>query len=216
MQDFDARDGAVILNGLVKTIQSNAAALSDIDGAIGDGDHGVNMNKGFTLAAERLAGKGCTLGEGLSTLGAVLLGEIGGSMGPLYGTFFREMAKVCKGKQRIGSRVFAEMLEKAVSGVVGLGGAKVGDKTLLDVLVPALSAFREALGSGRDFAGALEVMKDAAEKGRESTRGMAAKIGRASRLGERSRGVLDAGAASCYLILSSMARSVQSLLEEGS
>jgi dihydroxyacetone kinase-like protein len=212
MDSFAAREGMRVLDHLVRTIQANAATLSEIDGAIGDGDHGINMNKGFTLCAERLAGRSFELSEGLSTLGSVLVSEIGGAMGPLYGTFFREMAKASNGREQIDSEVFAAMLEGAIAGVTAIGGAKVGDKTMLDTLVPAREAYAAALRSGESFHDALSELKETAEKGKESTRGMVAKIGRASRLGERSRGVLDAGAVSCCLILTSMAQSMQELL----
>jgi dihydroxyacetone kinase-like protein len=212
MDSIAPREGKSIVDDLVRVIQANAASLSEIDGAIGDGDHGINMNKGFTLCAERLAGKSFDLAEGLSTLGSVLLNEIGGAMGPLYGTFFREMAKASKGREQIDSVAFGAMLEGAIAGVTAIGGARVGDKTLLDTLVPAREAYAAALRSGKSFHDALGELKEAAEKGKESTRGMVAKIGRASRLGERSRGVLDAGASSCCLILTSMAQSMQGLL----
>jgi len=209
---FANREAGGIVDDLVRTIQANTASLSEIDGAIGDGDHGVNMNKGFTLCADRLAGKSFDLTEGLSTLGMVLLNEIGGAMGPLYGTLFREMAKASKGRERIDGAVFGAMLEAAIGGVTTLGGAKVGDKPLLDTLAPARESFAAALRAGKSFHDALGDLREAAEKGKESTREMLARIGRASRLGERSRGVLDAGASSCCLILTSMAQSIQGLL----
>ncbi len=212
MESFAASAGAAVVDDLVRTIRDNAAGLSDIDGAIGDGDHGINMSKGFTLAAERLAGAPYDLATGLSTLGTVLLTEIGGAMGPLYGTFFREMAKPAKGQERIDGPLFQMMLQRATDAVVALGGAHLGDKTLLDTLAPALEALKSARASGKPFAEALAAMGEAAEQGKESTRDMVAKMGRASRLGERSRGVLDAGAASCALILRSLDRSMRTLL----
>lgn len=205
--------GAVIVFDLIRTIQDKKDYLSEIDGAIGDGDHGINMKKGFTICKERLDGKNPDLTEALNTLGKILLMEIGGSMGPLYGTFFIEMSKVVKGREQLDRDTFLEMLDAALRGIQTYSSAKVGDKTLMDTLVPAIEAYREAGVNNRSFAEALEAMKLAAEKGMESTRDMVAKIGRASRLGERSRGVLDAGATSCCLILSSMADSVLALLK---
>jgi dihydroxyacetone kinase-like protein len=212
---FLNRDGGRVVDAVIRVIQENAAALSDIDGAIGDGDHGINMSKGVTLCAERLAGAPFDLTQGLMTLGTVLMGEIGGAMGPLYGTFFREMAKASRGQETIDSRVWQSMLEKGMAGVVALGNAKVGDKTLLDTLAPALRAFSAAAAAGKPFAEALALMGTAAEAGRDSTRDLVARVGRSSRLGERSRGVLDAGAASCCLILTAMARSMRELLDAG-
>lgn len=212
MESFRNREGGVVVTAVIRTIQSHAASLSEIDGAIGDGDHGINMSKGFTMSGERLAGREFDLSEGLAEIGKVLIGEIGGAMGPLYGTFFREMARASQGHESIDAALFDSMLEKATNGVLALGNAHVGDKTLVDTLVPALDAFRAEAGAGKPFAQALSAMAAAAEKGKESTRDLVARVGRSSRLGERSRGTLDAGAVSCWLILESMADSMRRLL----
>jgi dihydroxyacetone kinase-like protein len=141
------------------------------------------------------------------------MSEIGGSMGPLYGTFFTAMAKEGKDAEVIDAEVFERMLDRAVAGVAEVGGAKVGDKTLMDALVPALESYRKALVEGAEFEAALEHMAEAAERGKEATRELVAKVGRSARLGERSRGVLDAGAASCALLLRAMADSAAGLLQ---
>ncbi len=195
--------GPIVLD-MVAAIVREQAFLGEIDGKIGDGDHGINMSKGFRLAGERLSGGG-DLAHGLDTLGDTLLSDIGGSMGPLYGTFFTEMAGVLRGADRIDAARFSAMLRAGRATVVDLGGAKVGDKTLVDVLAPAEAAFDAAHDRGESFAACLGAMKEAAAAGLESTRGMVARIGRASRLGERSRGTLDAGAASCSLLLTTLA-----------
>ena len=210
MEQFKNSDGTQIVFGLIKTIQENKAYLSEIDGAIGDGDHGINMNKGFTLAYDRLIDKEVDFSGALKTLGTILLTEIGGSMGPLYGTFFRNMAK--KAEDEITQEVFARMLRNAYEGLSELGGAKVGDKTLMDTLVPALEAFENSCDHGESFSVALEKMQEAAEEGKNSTYDLVAKIGRASRLGERSKGCLDAGATSCNLIIQSMAEDIKILI----
>ncbi len=207
----DAR-GQCVIEEMVSAIRSNAKALSEIDGAIGDGDHGVNMSKGFTICAERLKAKPGGFVDGLKTLADVLFSEIGGAMGPLYGTFFSEMAEGAKGGQRIDAAVFEGMLGRATAAVKELGGAKVGDKTMIDALDPALAELQRVTAAGGSFSAGLTAMAQAAERGKESTRGMVARLGRSSRLGERSRGVLDAGAASCALLLGAMARSMTSLL----
>jgi phosphoenolpyruvate---glycerone phosphotransferase subunit DhaL len=214
MQTVASVQGQQIVLELVGTIQTNAGYLSEIDGAIGDGDHGINMGKGFSRAGDLLAaGKGQDLAGSLNVLGQVLLTEIGGAMGPLYGTFFLEMAQACQGKNEIDAVTFGQMLAAAYAGVVDVGGAKVGDKTLVDTLAPAVAAYQNALAQGLSFAAALQALSAAAADGKESTRQLVAKIGRASRLGERSRGVLDAGATSCYLILSSLADSMSRRLQ---
>lgn len=212
MTAFLNKHGKVIVDHLITTIQENAAYLSEIDGAIGDGDHGINMNKGFTLCQQRLAGKDVDFSTAVNTLGRVLLMEIGGSMGPLYGTFFREMANASQEKETIDAQVFLEMLKAALAGIQGLSKAKVGDKTLMDTLIPAIDAYEQALKAGKSFPDALQEMTAAAEAGKDSTKELVAKIGRASRLGERSRGVLDTGATSCWLILKSMSATMMTLL----
>jgi dihydroxyacetone kinase-like protein len=133
-------------------------------------------------------------------------------MGPLYGSFFSEMAAACAGVEDVDAVVFGRMLEAGREAVQDLGEADVGDKTLLDSLIPAEAAYREAEANGASFTDALAAMAQAAERGKESTRDLVAKVGRASRLGERSRGVLDAGATSCWLLLDAMASSMQGLL----
>jgi dihydroxyacetone kinase-like protein len=211
MQRFSNQKGAAVIDAIIKVIQENTALLSEIDGAIGDGDHGVNMNKGVSLAKERLAHQPIDLTVGLKVISDVMMNEMGGSMGPLYGTFFRQMFRAVRNHEFIDGEVFKEMLARALSSIKELGGAKIGDKTLLDTLEPAVAAFEAELGRAQDFLSALEAMKAAAEKGKDSTVDMVAKIGRSSRLGERSRGVLDAGATSCWLILGAMADAIMSL-----
>jgi len=212
MNSFQTTKGKKIVLDLVNMIQTNASYLSEIDGAIGDGDHGVNMSKGFTLAKKSLAANDVDLYTSLYILGDTLFTEIGGAMGPLYGTFFMEMAEVCKYKADIDRQVFGQMLRTAFTGVQDIGGAKLGDKSIIDTLAPATAAYEEAVANGKMFSEALQDMVQAAERGKESTRNMIAKIGRASRLGERSRGVLDAGATSCWLILTSIANSIDDLI----
>ena len=201
---------ATIIEELAQVIVANKAWLSEIDGKIGDGDHGSNMAKGFGRAAERVHGKDMTLDVALLVLSDVLMSEIGGSMGPLYGLMFEDMATAIKGRAEIDAEAFSAMLNAGLVGVQGVGNAQVGDKTLIDTLVPAVAAFDAAKVEG--FAPALAAMAAAAEKGRDSTIDLVARIGRSSRLGERSRGVLDAGATSCWMILTSLGSSIHQRL----
>jgi dihydroxyacetone kinase-like protein len=212
METIANQSGFPVIQHVIAAVRDNAASLSEIDGAIGDGDHGINMSKGFGMAAERLTDASCSLSEGLAVIGSVLLTEIGGAMGPLYGTFFRAMARESQGCAEIDAKVFESMLQKAEEGVASLGGAKVGDKTMLDTLASAVEAFRTCRRDGLGFAEALCVMMKAAEEGKDSTRDLVARVGRSSRLGERSRGILDAGAVSCWLILTAMGQSMIDLL----
>ncbi|HWQ78420.1 MAG TPA: dihydroxyacetone kinase subunit DhaL [Anaerovoracaceae bacterium] len=213
-KSFKNSEGGKIVYGLIGTIQENKQYLSDIDGAIGDGDHGINMNKGFTLCGQELDRNPGDLEHCLRVLSKVLIQDIGGSMGPLYGMFFQSMADACKGRETINAGTLGEMLKAGEEGVREIGVAEVGDKTMLDTLVPAVRAFVESNEKGAAFEEALEEMREAAIRGRDSTRNMIARVGRASRLGERSRGVIDAGSASCCLILLSIADSVESMLED--
>jgi dihydroxyacetone kinase-like protein len=207
MQSISNTGAGAIIQDIAAIIVENKAYLSEIDGKIGDGDHGVNMAKGFGRAADRLDPKG-TLTDALSVLSDVLMSEIGGSMGPLYGMTFSDMADDLGTTEIIDAKTFASMIRAGLEGVQEIGSAKVGDKTLLDTFVPAVNAFEAAISEGKTFTEALAAMKTAAEIGRESTIDLVAKLGRAARLGERSRGVLDAGATSCCMILSVFADSI--------
>ncbi len=213
MQQFQNAGSGDIVLSLADKIIENRAYLSEIDGKIGDGDHGVNMAKGFGMAAERIKGAGMSLAEALDTLGTVLMTEIGGSMGPLYGVMCTQFAETIEKFDHIDAPTFSTMLHNGLDGIHAIGSAKVGDKTLLDALVPAITAFDAATADGQSFGEALQALVAASEAGRDSTRDLVAKIGRASRLGERSLGVLDAGATSCALILKSLAAGVEMRLQ---
>lgn len=207
MQGIDNKGAGEIIREIAAVIVENKAYLSEIDGLIGDGDHGVNMAKGFARAADRLDPEG-TLSAAMVVLSDVLMSEIGGSMGPLYGMMFSDMAESLGDAASVDAPAFGAMIRAGLEGVQDIGAAKVGDKTLLDAFAPAVDAFEVALAAGKPFDDALGAMRVAAEKGRDSTVDMVAKVGRSARLGERSRGVLDAGATSCTLILSGFADSI--------
>ncbi len=205
--------GRAVVAALAAAIHEHAAELSAIDGAIGDGDHGVNLDKGFAKALDRIGEEPVPVARGLRTIGETLLDDIGGSTGPLYGMFFMDMADACAAATAIDAGTFAAMLDRGTAAVLDIGGASVGDKTLVDVLVPARDAFSASVKRGDPFRQALGQMVEAAEQGKESTRDMVARIGRASRLGPRSRGVLDPGATSCALILTVLAMSFMQVME---
>lgn len=205
------RDLGSVVTEMAEVILANKAWLSELDGRIGDGDHGANMAKGFARAADRVAGQTLTLDAAFAVLSDVLMGEIGGSMGPLYGVMFDDMAQALAGRDAIDTSAVAEMLAAALAGVQAMGDARVGDKTMIDTLAPAVTAFGAAQDQG--LAVALAKMVAAAETGRDSTIGLVARKGRSSRLGERSRGMLDAGAVSCCLILTTLARSLTKRLD---
>lgn len=199
-----------VVRDLIDTIVKNREYLSEIDGLIGDGDHGINMAKGFSQCGQRLDGMGpgaSDLAAALGQLAEALRDDIGGSMGPLYGAFFDGFVEQLEGQPLMDAALFGDALEAAVGKIRGLGNAQVGDKTLMDTLAPALAAYRANQARGLDAA--LAAMADAAETGKESTRNLQARLGRSARLGARSIGVLDAGATSCCLILQSMAASLR-------
>ena len=203
----------LIMETMVNEIHANKQYLGDIDGLIGDGDHGMNMNKGFMTYSERLGEQETSFTDGLYELGSVLFNEIGGSMGPIYGTIFMEMSDKLGDAEDITLELFIEMLEAGLSGLYEIVDARPGDKTLVDTLTSAINGLKQAESEGKSFAEALDMMKECAEEGKESTKSMVAKYGRASRLGERSRGVLDAGATSCCIILKAMASGMKNILE---
>ena len=205
-----------LVRDLISTIVANRQYLSEIDGLIGDGDHGINMAKGFTGCGTRLDALGVTaqqLPAALAQLSQALMDDIGGSMGPLYGEFFLGFVDTLAPHQQLDASLFGDALDAAVANVQRMGNAQVGDKTLMDTLVPALTAYRKAQLAGAGFSKALQALSTAAEQGRDSTQNLQARIGRSARLGPRSIGVLDAGATSCCLILQSMARSLQRQLD---
>ena len=206
-------DGKRIVRKLMEVIQENKDWLSEIDGAIGDGDHGVNMAKGFSMAGEKIDSTENNLSEQFKMLAMTLVSNIGGAMGPIYGTFFLNMSKEIRGKDQLEAQDLAKMLRSALEGVKKRGGAKVGDKTLVDTLEPATIAYERAIGEGKSISEAIDLMIDAAKKGMESTKELVAKKGRSSRLGERSKGTIDAGSASCYLILKILGESFKEYCE---
>ena len=208
MENFNVQEGAKVVDNLILAIQENKQHLSDIDGLIGDGDHGVNMNKGFTMCREELDKNPGDMVHGLNTLSKILMMKIGGSMGPLYGKFFKAIAKTLEGSETVDKELFGKAISEILVSISAISPAKVGDKTLIDCLTPAVEKFNAAIADGKSFEEALEAMKTGAREGRDSTVDLVAKLGRASRLGERSKGVMDAGSASCCLILETMADTI--------
>lgn len=213
MSTFKNTDGKTILMKIVAAIKENKAYLGEVDGLIGDGDHGMNMNKGFSVFEERFKDKELSFTDGLNELGGILLNEIGGSMGPIYGTILMDMAEMGENLDEISLKDFGNMMEAGLEGLYGIVDARVGDKTLVDTLSPAVDVLKSGAQESADFEKTLEVMKKAAQEGRDSTKNMVAKFGRSSRLGERSRGVLDAGATSCCIILMTMADGILEILQ---
>jgi dihydroxyacetone kinase-like protein len=191
------------------TIENEKEYLSELDGAIGDGDHGVNMAKCFREVKKKLAESSAEdVGALLKDVGMVVMNSVGGAMGALYGTFFLKLSQAGAGKSDVNLGDLVGMFQTGEQGILDIGKANPGDKTLIDTLSPAVRAIEAAQKEGNPLAGALADFEQAAKKGMESTTGMLAKMGRASRLGERTIGHQDAGATSCYFILRSLASAV--------
>lgn len=209
---FSNQEGKVIVENIIKVIQDNKDYLSEIDGAIGDGDHGINMNKGATIAAEEIKAK-TNLSDSLGALAIVLMNKIGGSMGPLYGSIFMGMQMSCKENEEINGEIIQRMLNQAYENIKMISPAKPNDKTLVDVLDPAITAYNSEFEKTKDVTLALNACIQASTQGMLATKDMQAKLGRASRLGEKSIGVQDAGATSCSLIINTFCESALQLLK---
>jgi dihydroxyacetone kinase-like protein len=211
MAEFHNRDGKAVLLKIVAAIQQNKDYLSEVDGLIGDGDHGMNMNKGFTLFGKDIEEKEISFTDGLANLGDLLFSKIGGSMGPIYGTVFSQMAETGAAYDTIGTVELAAMLRAGLLGLYDIVEARPGDKTLVDTLAPVCDTMDRAAEQKTELTPALAELKEAAREGWESTKEMEAKYGRSARLGERSKGVHDAGATSCRIILQAMADAILEL-----
>jgi len=190
-------------------VRANRDYLTELDAAIGDADHGANMDRGFQAVVARLPGvAGQDIGTILKTVGMALVSTVGGAAGPLYGTFFLQAAAAAAGKTELTPEDWLAALEAGVNGVVSRGKSGPGDKTMLDALLPAVEAFRAALQQSLSLDEALRRSAEAAEKGAVATIPLVARRGRASYLGERSAGHQDPGATSSYLLLKAASESL--------
>jgi phosphoenolpyruvate---glycerone phosphotransferase subunit DhaL len=194
------------IRGFASTIAANAQYLTDLDAAIGDADHGINMDRGMTAVVAALdEGPQPDLGALAKKVGMTLVSSVGGASGPLYGTFFLRLATGLGAVESVSPADFAKALRTGVDGVVQRGRAEAGDKTMFDALAPALDALDASLAAGADTATALASARDAAEAGRDATAAMVARKGRASYLGQRSVGHVDPGATSAAMLIGSAA-----------
>jgi dihydroxyacetone kinase-like protein len=187
---------------ITAVIEAQRDHLTQLDAAIGDADHGINLARGFAAVQEALARTDTpTPGSVLLLTGSTLISKVGGASGPLYGTAFRRAAKALGDKSEVDLPALAGALEAALEGVKKLGAASEGEKTMVDALAPAVRAFNEAVAAGTPAAGALAALTDAADAAAHDTISLQALKGRASYLGPRSVGHEDPGAASTALIL---------------
>jgi dihydroxyacetone kinase-like protein len=192
------------VTGFAEAVTAAKTELTTLDQAIGDGDHGANMSRGLTAAVEKLAGD--TPGDVLKGVGRTLISTVGGASGPLYGTAFREAGKALGDAEPASDTDLAAALRAGMDGIVRLGKAEAGDKTMIDSWLPALAALDAALGSGAALAEAAAAAAKAAGEGAEATIPMQARKGRASYLGPRSVGHRDPGATSTTMLFESLAR----------
>jgi dihydroxyacetone kinase-like protein len=191
-------------------INAQSDYLTQLDAAIGDGDHGTNMRRGFDAVGKALAGQGDGVPPGrlLIVAGKTLVSTVGGASGPLWGSALRRAGRALGDAETFDGQQLALALDAAIEGVVELGAANPGDKTMVDALLPATRALHEALDSGVALDGALQAAADAARTGAEATVPMQARKGRASYLGERSIGHQDPGATSAAIIFAALTRAV--------
>ena len=185
------------------------AELVRLDTAIGDGDHGTNMDRGMRKAVEKLDGlEGGDIGATLKAVGMALVSSVGGAAGPLYGTLFLQMGAAAAGRDDLDLAGWTDAVAAGVQGVEARGKAVAGDKTMVDALLPALEALRGAADDGSDTGTALQRSAEAAESGMKATIPLEARKGRASYLGPRSVGHQDPGATSTHLLLRSAAETL--------
>jgi dihydroxyacetone kinase-like protein len=190
------------VNAVASTISENSSYLTQLDAAIGDADHGANMERGFKAVINKMPEmRDKDIGTIFKTVGMTLLSTVGGAGGPLYGTLFLQAGLKTAGKMELTLQDWADALEAALNGVIMRGKAQIGDKTMVDALTPAVEALKQALQENQPINQALQRSADAAQKGMEGTVPLVARKGRASYLGERSAGHQDPGATSSHLML---------------
>ncbi len=195
------------IRAYAQVIADNKDYLTELDSPIGDGDHGANMHRGFGAVLDKLPdNENKDIGKILMGVGMSLLSKVGGAAGPLYSTVFIQMGKSIDGKSEFDLEDWVNALEAATQGVVRLGKASPGDKTMVDALTPAVQALKDATQQGLTLGEGLKKSAKAAEEGMIATIPLVARKGRASYLGERSAGHQDPGATSTFMLLDTAAK----------
>ncbi|MCI6300251.1 MAG: dihydroxyacetone kinase subunit DhaL [Megasphaera elsdenii] len=206
MSSLDTKQMAAIIEGMAKKIEAEKDYLTQLDNEIGDGDHGINLARGFEAVEKKLPSlAGGDIGALLKGVGMQLVSTVGGASGPLYGTAFMKAGMACKGLTELDGPAFIKAMEAAVDGIKMRGKATEGEKTMLDALCPALKVMQDEVAAGKSLKEALQDAAAAAEKGVEYTKTIIATKGRASYLGERSLGHQDPGATSSLYLLQVLA-----------
>jgi phosphoenolpyruvate---glycerone phosphotransferase subunit DhaL len=197
------------IRAFAAAVAENREYLTELDSAIGDADHGINMNRGMQAVIGKLdTAEPADVGALLKTVGMTLVSTVGGASGPLYGTLFLQMGTSAAGKTELSGQDWADALAAGVAGVQRRGKAELGDKTMLDALIPAVETLRSALGNGSSLDEALDQSAHTAQEGMTATIPLVARKGRASYLGERSANHQDPGATSSWLLLRTAAETL--------
>jgi dihydroxyacetone kinase-like protein len=197
------------IEAIALVLEQNKNYLTELDAAIGDADHGINMNRGFQKVVSQLPSVADKdIGSILKTVSMTLISSVGGASGPLYGTMFLRASTAVAGKSELTDEDMVALLQAAVDGIIQRGKANLGDKTMLDALSPASDTFKQAVANGASTQEALQQAVAAAEEGMKNTIPLVAKKGRASYLGDRSANHQDPGATSAYLILKTLLETV--------
>ncbi|MEC5169029.1 dihydroxyacetone kinase subunit DhaL [Glaciihabitans sp. GrIS 2.15] len=193
------------LSRFTQLVTENRGYLTELDSAIGDADHGSNMARGMTAVMEKIAATPSTAIDALfKQVGMTLVSSVGGASGPLYGTFFLRFGTTAGAVTELDGAALAAALRAGLGGIVARGKAELGDKTMFDAMSPAIDAFDSELASGAEIAASAAVAFAAAERGRDATKPLVARKGRASYLGDRSAGHLDPGATSTALLFQAL------------
>jgi dihydroxyacetone kinase-like protein len=187
-----------------EAITENKEYLTELDGVIGDADHGINMARGFQAVVQKISDEDLDIGASLKKIGMTLISTVGGASGPLYGTAFMKAGAEVAGKQTLELEDLGKMLNAALEGIKSRGKAVKGEKTMIDSIEPALDAINEGISNGSSMLECLEAAVSAAEAGVEFTKTIRATKGRASYLGDRSIGHQDPGATSFLILLKTL------------
>lgn len=205
MNNLNTNNCIEMLSACLDEIKANVPLLCRLDSFVGDGDHGLTVSRGFESAYAKVAQSDCASPYEVFNIFSKELGKsMGGAIGPIFQSIFLGMSNAIRERKSIGAPEFLEMQKKGLQSVMVIGGAKVGDRTLVDAFYPATVAYEEAYTQGKNLGDCMLAAAEAAEKGCKGTEDLVAKKGRAKFLGEKSKGHQDAGATSMYLIYKAM------------
>jgi dihydroxyacetone kinase-like protein len=209
---ISAEEAIRIIENIALDIERNQDYLTDLDQAIGDGDHGINLTRGFKVVLETIKElKENNIGEILKKVGSTLISNLGGAVGPLYGFAFIRAGESVGDKNEVDIKDLAGMFEAAEKGIMTIGNAQLEEKTMLDTIHPAVLAMRKAAEKNYSIVSSFKICVKAAEEGMKKTIDMISKRGRSSYLGNRSKGHQDVGATSAYIMLNSAMNSLEKI-----